>query len=289
MIEVLRRWPARVNWALAVPVAIGLLLMYAPLYRELLAGPWQTDDQAHGPFIVLISVWLLARVVAQGPLPTGAARPWSGNAVFGFGLLLYVVCKSQDILFLALFSQFFVAAGLALVLGGWPCLRVLAFPLFFLLFSAPLPGALVDALTGPLKHFISGIAEQVLYAAGLPVTRSGVILYVGPYQLLVADACAGLHSLFSLSALTCLYLYLQQYASRWRNALLLALAIPVAIAANLIRVLLLVLITYYLGDAAGQGFMHGLAGMVMFGSALLLIFAADGVLGRLWRKREART
>ncbi|BCL74670.1 hypothetical protein JHS3_04060 [Jeongeupia sp. HS-3] len=288
MTELLRRLPARVNWALALPLLLGVLLLYVPLYRELLAGTWQTEDQAHGPFIVLICVWLLGRIVWNGPVPTSTPRPSSGLLLFGTGLLLYVVSKSQDIQFLAVFSQFFVFAGLALALGGWRCLRVLAFPLFFLMFSAPLPGALVDALTGPLKHFISGIAEQMLYGAGLPVTRSGVILYVGQYQLLVADACAGLHSLFSLAALTCLYLYLQQYRSRWRNLVLLALAIPFAITANLIRVIILVLITYYLGDAAGQGFMHGLAGMVMFGSALLLILGTDGVLGRLWLFKEGR-
>ncbi|AOY01887.1 exosortase B [Jeongeupia sp. USM3] len=286
MIDALRRLPVRLDWTLALPVALGLLPMYLPLYRELLAGTWQTDDQAHGPFIVLICAWLVGRLLWRGPLPAGTPRPAPGLLLFGAGLLLYVVSKSQDIQFLAVLSQSAVGAGLALVLGGWPCLRALAFPLFFLMFSAPLPGALVDALTGPLKHFISGIAEQLLYAAGLPVTRSGVILYVGQYQLLVADACAGLHSLFSLSALTCLYLYLQQYRSRWRNLALLALAVPFAIVANLIRVIVLVLITYYLGDEAAQGFMHGLAGMVMFGSALLLILGFDGVLGRLWPATE---
>ncbi len=143
----------------------------------------------------------------------------------------------------------------------------------------PLPGFVVDAATGPLKQYISVIAEQVLYAAGYPIARSGVTLTVGPYQLLVADACSGLHSMFSLSAMGLLYLYLMQHTSTARNLIIMAAILPIAFVANIVRVMVLILVTYHMGDEAGQGFLHGFAGIMLFIIGLLFLFALD------WRAR----
>jgi exosortase/archaeosortase family protein len=111
------------------------------------------------------------------------------------------------------------------------------------------------------------------------VGRSGVTLTVGPYQLLVADACAGLNSMFTLEALGMLYMNLMQYTSAARNITLALLLVPVAFIANVCRVLILVLVTYYLGDEAGQGFVHGFAGMVLFLLALVMMLVLDKLLG----------
>jgi exosortase/archaeosortase family protein len=105
-----------------------------------------------------------------------------------------------------------------------------------------------------------------------------VILQIGQYKLLVADACAGLHTLLSLEALGLLYLNLVRHDSLFRNAALAILIVPISFSANVIRVITLTLITYHLGDAAGQGFLHGFAGMVLFISALLLIIGVDSIL-----------
>jgi exosortase/archaeosortase family protein len=98
---------------------------------------------------------------------------------------------------------------------------------------------------------------------------------VGPYQLLVADACAGLNTLLTLEALGLLYLNLVRHESAARNITLAILIVPISFAANVIRVITLTLITYHFGDEAGQGFLHGFAGMVLFMAALMLIIAAD--------------
>ena len=144
----------------------------------------------------------------------------------------------------------------------------------------------MDAATGPLKQHVSEIAEQVLYFFDYPVARSGVTLTVGPYQLLVADACSGLHSMFSLSAMGLLYLYLMQHGSWMRNGILIASILPIAFFANIIRVMILVLVTYHLGDEAGQGFLHGFAGILLFIVALLILFALDGLLGYVFKPRK---
>jgi len=163
--------------------------------------------------------------------------------------------------------------------------RALWFALFFLLFMIPLPGFVVDAATGPLKQYISIIAEQVLYTVGYPIARSGVTLTVGQYQLLVADACSGLHSMFSLSAMGLLYLYLMQRTSPARNLIIMAAILPIAFAANIVRVMVLILVTYHLGDEAGQGFLHGFAGIMLFIIGLLFLFVMDWVLGFIFPDR----
>ncbi|HNA30877.1 MAG TPA: archaeosortase/exosortase family protein, partial [Thiobacillaceae bacterium] len=76
-----------------------------------------------------------------------------------------------------------------------------------------------------------------------------------------------------------LYLYLMGHGQWWRNAILIAAILPIAFFANIIRVMILVLVTYHLGDAAGQGFLHGFAGVLLFVVALLTLFALDGILG----------
>jgi exosortase B len=176
-----------------------------------------------------------------------------------------------------------VLAGLALLFKGWKGLRLIWFPLFFLLFMVPLPEALVAAVTAPLKSAVSYVASNVLYLMGYPVGRSGVMLTVGQYQLMVADACAGLNSMFTLEALGMFYMNLMRYTSVARNVTLAVALIPIAFCANIGRVMILVLVTYYFGDAAGQGFVHGFAGMVLFLIALMLMLVFDKLLNLFFR------
>jgi exosortase B len=273
-------------WLLA---GAGFLAMYLPTYWDLAGGLWQSDDQFHGPIVLAVTVWLLwtgrARFLASPQRPDGAL----GWPLIVLGLLLYVVGRSQFVLMFEVGSQVVVLAGLILLLHGRAGLRVLWFPLLYGLFMVPLPGQLVDALTGPLKQHVSVIAEHLLYWAGYPIARQGVILHVGQYQLLVADACSGLHSMFSLTALGLLFMHLMARPGRLHNLLMLLAILPVAFAANIVRVMILILVTYHLGDAAGQGFLHGTAGMVLLIAALLFLFLLDALFARLLPARAAES
>ncbi len=144
-----------------------------------------------------------------------------------------------------------------------------------------MPGALVDALTLPLKESVSVVVDELLYRAGYPVARSGVVLTIGPYQMLVADACSGLNSMYTLSALCLFYIYLRQYTGIKQNALLLLSVLPIAYLANIGRVIALLLITYYFGDAAGRSFLHDFAGFAELVVALLALFVLDSAVGRV--------
>jgi exosortase B len=263
------------------PVLVGLVVLYFPSFRDLANGLWQTDDQAHGPIILAVIAYLIWQNYEFLLKPVLARAPFSGSVLFVFGLLLFALGRSQEILVFELGSMVPILAGIMLVSRGWVGLRVFWFPILFCIFLIPLPGLLVDAATGPLKKHISEIAENVLYAAGYPIARDGIMLMIGPYQLLVADACSGLHSMFSLSALGVLYLYLMSYRNLLRNSLLVVSILPIAFAANVVRVMILILVTYHFGDEAGQGIIHGMAGLMLFVISLIFLFVFDFVIGKI--------
>ncbi len=270
------------------PIVLGLLVLYVPSYWTLAHGLWNSDDYAHGPIVLVVSlflIWQQRAVFMEGtgtPTRVEAAIGWTLLIV---GLLAYALGRSQDILLFEIGSQIPVILGALLITLGTKAARALWFALFFLIFIVPLPGFIVDAATGPLKQYISVIAEQVLYAAGYPIGRTGVTLTVGQYQLLVADACSGLHSMFSLSAMGLLYLYLMERTSVARNLIIMAAILPIAFVANIVRVMVLILVTYHLGDEAGQGFLHGFAGIMLFVIGLLFLFVLDWVLGFIFPDR----
>lgn len=262
-----------------LPLLGGLLALYVPTLHGLFSSIWASEEQMHGPIVLAIAVWLLYRnwgamlAAAQGGRPSA----WGWPLVL-FALLLYVIGHSQMILLFEVGSVIWLLAGLILLQYGARALKAQWFALFFMLFMVPLPGQIVDLLTMPMKMAVSYVAENVLYAVGYPIGRNGVILQIGQYMLLVADACAGLHTLLTLEALGLLYLNLVRRDSAFRNITLAILIVPISFAANVIRVMALSLITYHFGNEAGQGFLHGFAGMVLFLSALMLIMAFDSLL-----------
>lgn len=268
------------------PVWVGLAALYVPTYVSLNAGAWNQEAQAHGPIVLLVVLWLFWRNrQAFREAPAADALPAAGIALIVCGLLLYTVGRSQSLIFFEVGSHLPLLVGLLLYLQGRAVALKFWFPLLFLLFMVPLPGFIIDGITGPLKEKVSALTATLLWGAGYPVGRTGVMLTVGQYQLLVADACSGLNSMISLSAMGLLYTYLVSAGRGWRSALLLLSILPIAFAANLVRVIALVLVTYHFGDAAGKGF-HDSAGMFLYVCALLLIFGFDALLGALGRKRR---
>ena len=268
-----------------LPLAIGFLCMYAPTFYGLFHGAWATEEQAHGPIILVLSLWLAARRWKELPPAAGSAMGWP---VFIVSLLLYILGRSQQIVSFEILAFILTLAALLLLKRGPGALRTLWFPFFFMLFMVPLPGSVVSALTMPMKQAVSYVTEHVLYWAGYPIARTGVILQIGQYQLLVADACAGLQTLLTLESLGLFYLNVVRHTSAFRNVGLALLIVPISFTANVIRVCVLSLITYYFGDAAGQGFLHGFAGMVLFISALILIIGVDSLLQWLSGMRQRR-
>lgn len=270
-----------------LPLLAGLALVVLPTLRSLIEQSWSTESGMHGPITLATGIWLIYR--RRGEL-AALRRPGSLPLVVAALVLLvplYIFGRAFDFLSIEVFA----ALGLLLVAAysqfGMTVIRRFWFVALYLGFLIPLPGWLIDQITAPLKTFASWASTGVLHAMGYPILREGVTLWIMQYQLLVEDACAGLNSLISLAAISLFYIYISHNAS-WRYALFLTLwIVPVAIFANIVRIVALVLVTYYFGDAAAQGFLHSTAGLVMFVVAVLGIFLIDSAIQHVTRRRFA--
>jgi len=287
-------WAA--NRVALIALAIGLVAMYAPTIVDFLRGPWRGDRNSHGPIVLALSAWYFyfqtRRMARQGKPFRARPAPVAGWTLVALGLAAYVLGRSQSIAVLEMGSMMPVLLGLALVLLGPEIARRYGFAFFLLLFAVPLPASIVDVITQPMKLAASWGAEHLMYALGYPIARAGVILQIGPYQLMVADACAGLNSLFTLEALGLLYMNVVRHESVFRNIALALLIVPISYCSNVIRILILALLTYHLGDDVGQGFMHEFSGMALFLIALMLIVGVDGLLRGLslrWNRLRGTT
>ena len=275
--------------AKAWPLWLGFAALALPTLFTLAQQSWPREDGAHGPIILAAGGWLLARELPQLRERAAPAPLWLALGLMVPALAAYVFGRAFDLLTLQVGGLY--GAGLAILLAkfGPKALLGVWFPVFYLTFAIPPPGELMSSMTTPLKHFVSFVVSGGLGALGLPVAREGVTLIVAQYQLLVEDACSGMNSLFGLTAISLLYVYLRRGSSLAYSLVLCAFITPVAVAANVIRVAILVLLTYFFGDAVAQSFLHVTAGLLLFVTALSLVFAIDQGLERLWPKISARS
>jgi exosortase len=267
----------------------ALLLLFlaisVPTFYRLGVQVWSQDIGAHGPIVLATGLWLLWRKL---PDMTAEAKPgFLLLTILGIAVSLpiYVFGRAYDIISMEAAGLYGFAISLLHDRFGVRALLKNWFPLLYLGLLLPLPGWVIDEFTAPLKLLVSVLSFAIVEPLGIPIVREGVTMTVGPYQLLVEDACSGLNSLIGLIAITLFYIYLLRNAG-WRYSLfLLCLIIPVAIIANVFRIVTLILLTYYFGDAVGQGFLHVTAGLFLFAIALVLMFAIDNVASRFLRKR----
>lgn len=269
-------WPAlaQQHW----PLLLGAVAMLIPTLVSMARGPWSLESGVHGPIVVATGLWLILRRMDD----IRAVMTPGNSAITIVGLLVavpaYIFGRAFDFISIEVTALLLALLCVAHAYLGMKVVRMMWFPIFYLAFVIPVPGWLLDTVTQPLKIFVSTVVTDVLAELGYPIARVGVTLYVAGYQLLVEDACAGLNSLVSLTAIGLFYIYILR-GSNWRYSMfMLLLVVPIAIAANCVRVAALVLITYHFGDAMAQGYLHNFAGMVTFTSALLFIFLVDKLL-----------
>lgn len=201
--------------------------------------------------------------------------------------LLDVAGTATGILWMGFLGTYGCLVTLFAYRVGWRTVFQLWAPVLYLAFLTPPPDVIMLPLTHNLKLLVSNVSLDALAAAGYPVARSGVSLYIGQYQVIVAAACSGMNSLLSLTALGLFYVYCMHRAN-WRHALVLcALLIPVSIVANIARVIGILLVTFYFGDAVGQSMLHEVAGGFAFAVAMIVLIAIDLVLTPLFARRTS--
>jgi exosortase len=239
--------------------------------------------------VLLTGVWLLVRAWRHAG-PIAPPPVWRAALVLVPLLALFVLARISQVVEVEGYIMYAVLLAAAYGIVGGAMLRRLIFPLVYMTFVFPPPETVVYALTLPLKIGITKAAVGLLAMVGYPIGYSGVWIQVGAYQLLVAAACSGLNSIISLSVLSTFYIYVRRAGDPVRAAVLALFIVPVAMAANLVRVLILILLTYHAGEAAAQGFLHNFAGFTMFVAALLILFGIDAAIGPIARLvRRQRT
>jgi len=267
---------------------LGVAAILVPTMYDVARLTWTTEQGGHAPIIVATGGWLLWREYQTNRALARPGNIWLGAIAFAALLLLYVAARVTGILELEGLAMYgAIICAFYLVVGG-RLIRALWFPILYLAAALPPPDTLVSLITQPLKISISEGVVTLLHALGYPIAGSGVTIQVANYELLVAAACAGLNSILTLSAICLFYVYLRHRSDLISFLIVGLLIIPVAIFSNFIRVMVLVLITYYYGEAAAQGFLHDFAGLTLFLVALLTIIGMDSLFSGLRTSRKAR-
>ena len=245
---------------------IAIVLTFAVLYRHVateLFRAWSTDDNySHGFLIVPIAAYLAwERRARFSALPQ---RPsWLGMVVVLASLGMLVVGPLGAELFLTRVSMIGVLAGAILFLGGWPQLRVMAFPVGFLLLMIPLPALIFNQIAFPLQLLASQAGATAVSAFGVPVLREGNLIVLSYATLEVAEACSGIRSLVSLITLGVVYGYFIDPRAWMRIAIVIS-TVPVASLANAVRVAGTGVAAEYFGAQSAEGFFHGFSGWAVF-------------------------
>ena len=265
-----------------IALIAGAGAMAVPTMLFVARESWSTEQGAHGPIVLFTGLWLLVRLWPAAKERANPPRPLLPALALAVLLPAFVLARITQIVEIEGYIMYAVLLTALWSVIGSAAMRVLWFPLLYLAFIFPPPETLVAAVTLPMKMELSRIAVWFLALLGYPIGGQGVSIYIGQYELLVAAACSGLNSIVALSAISLFYIYMRHKAEWPYAALLVLFIVPVALLANFVRVLILILLTYHAGESAAQGFLHNFAGLAMFTAALLAIFGIDAALKPLW-------
>ena len=268
--------------AAALAAAIGL--MYAGVVSSLVRQ-WASDDNySHGFFVVPLALYFAWE--RRAALAAAPARPgWPGALLILGSLAVWAAGVLGSELFLTRVSLIGVIAGTIWFVWGGRHLRILIFPILFLLLMIPLPSIVFNQLAFPLQLVASQVGETVITAAGVPVLREGNVLHLPARTLEVAEACSGIRSLVSLLMLAIVLGYFTEPRAGARVALALA-AIPIAIIANAARVAGTGLAAEWVSPQAAEGFFHTFSGWLMFVVAFSGLLLVQQGLTRVRERRR---
>jgi exosortase len=282
-----QRSVSRLWWWGTASLAVLVLFLYRDIFAALVRQWWNDPDFSHGFFVPLLAAYLVWQ--KRDTLASLPAKPsWWGLAVMvgAVGILLLGVFGAE--LFLSRSSFIFLLAGMVILFLGWDHFRALIFPWCFLFLMVPLPTLMMNEVTLPLQFFASSLATTLLRLVGVPVLRDGNVIQLPTMSLQVVEACSGIRSLVSLITLAVIYAYLLEKNKVIRVLLVLA-AVPIAIAANGLRIMGTGLTGMYWSPDKAQGFFHEFSGWLIFVMSLLMLFAVHQVMRVVagWHSRRA--
>jgi exosortase len=271
------------SWQLVVLTAL-VLWLYAPILGRLARQWWTDPNFSHGFFVPAFALYILWQ--KRDKLRSVSLAPSSWGLLFvllSLSTLVLGVFGAE--LFLSRISLIFLLAGMIIFLAGWRMLRALLFPLAFLALMIPIPSIVLNQITFPLQILASKLSAHLLPLLGVPVLREGNVINLPAMPLEVADACSGIRSLLSLTCLAVMYGYLLEKQVSTRVILALA-SIPIAVAANALRIVGTGLLVQYWDPEKAEGFFHAFSGWLIFVVSLLMLFAFHRLMTIRQRHRE---
>ncbi len=289
--------PAVLNesWRIRVPiplwnwVIVGALvvLVYWHVLSRLVDAWLNIPDYSHGilvPIFAAYLVWAKRKSLQKVKL----APTWTGIVFVALALGLLVLGEFGAELFVSRISIIVLCAGLILGFGGWQLLKELRFALGVLLLAVPIPTLVFNQIALPLQQIAAALSTALLHRMGVPALRFGNIIELPSIRLEVADACSGIRSLVSLFTLAIFFGYF--FEKTFQRRLVLALAsIPIAIAANAVRIFGTGMCVQYWDAERAMGFFHEFSGWVMFVVSLCCLSLVHLLMTLIPTRRESTT
>lgn len=271
-------------WQLFILSGLLLWLYWSTLGR-LIAQWWGDPNFSHGFFVPLFSVFVVWH--ERSRLARLSRRPsWSGLSILAIALCVLIVGQMGAELFFSRSSLLLALAGLIVLFLGWNFFRAVLFPWAFLLLMIPIPLIIFNQITFPLQLQASKVAAFVLPLFGVPILREGNVINLPSMALEVAEACSGIRSLMSLVTLAIIYGYLME-KRLWARWVLALASVPIAIAANSVRIIGTGLLVQYWDADKAEGYFHASWGWIIFVVSLLMLYAVHSLIRVAWPERGA--
>jgi len=261
---------SRLDWLPYIIVAILLVVLYYRVAVKLVYDWYTIPDYSHGflvPLFAAFLVWDKRKVLKAIPI----RQTWSGIVLVVFSIMVLILGVYGVELFTARISFILMITGLIATFFGWAMVRELRFPLLVLVLAIPFPAILFNRITFPLQLLASRIASDILPWLGVPTLHEGNVIELPIMKLEVAEACSGIRSLMSLFTLAVFYGYFLERTTTRRVILALA-SIPIAVTANVARIVGTGLCVQYWDPEKALGFFHEFSGWVMFVVSLACLF-----------------
>jgi len=278
-------FPLALRWPSLILLLAAGGLFYWTIGRMWLRWNNTHSYYSHGPLIVPIAIVTAWLIIKSRGLPMHSTRSSRSVALtmLTVALLIHLASMYALVTFVSGFMIIPVLAACVLYIGGWPMLGRLWFPIAFLAFMIPLPDLTINDINFRLKMFAAAASTAIVNGVGIPAYLKGAEIFLtGGKHLTVEDACSGLRSLISLLAFATLFTYACKLRG-YKRILLFLSAVPVAVAANIVRIVVLTLVADQgsVALATPGGWVHDLMGFIVFVIAFCFLFLMEEVLDLL--------
>jgi exosortase len=270
------------TWLPTSVATIAILLLYMPLFPDLIREWASFPSLSHGFAVPLIAgylIWTRRQQIAN----TTAIPSWPWLPLVMVSLALFVAGTRGGEPFLARVSLPITLLGGIALISGWTVAGQMMAGITYLFFMIPLPYVTLKVLTDQMRLFDAGVTAGILSWIGVPVLQEGYFLHLPNMTLEVADVCSSIPAIVSFLALAAAY----GYVNRRRPmavAILILSAVPFGILSNIIRITVTAAGVYIIGPIAIHNVIHMWNGLTVFLMTLALLIALDAALQRIWGK-----